>query len=279
MAPSHRYDLVKDHDEDTKDEKDLPQHPIPPSSLSWWKILLGVLALLASAGVGATLAIVLGPKASSSNASASASDSAAPAIISTSSASSGTITTSSSADLPLPTRPVDSVVEEKVQDADPLAGQILECGYSPEEARANGCVYDVMMQDWVPEPCYDAVLTERYLAQGNWTWYADAEGTRILSDEEMRKGEHGAAWMSSSYHQAHCIFSWDKTVRALRNNRPISQELLSYDHVLHCSMQTLNGVEVDDSIGVRAPTNYAKCALYDTWKYNWIPDRHSSTTD
>ncbi|OQV04045.1 hypothetical protein CLAIMM_08994 [Cladophialophora immunda] len=270
MAPTHRYDLVKDQDQD--DVKDEPQQPTPPTSVSWWKILLGILCLLASAGVGATLAIVLGPFPKESSTAAAAGSSAAPAIISASS------TTSSAADLPLPTRPVDSV-EEKVEDGDVLDGQILECGYSPEEARANGCVYDVMMQDWVPEPCYDAVLTERYLAQGNWTWYADAEGKVILSDEEMRKGEHGSAWMSSSYHQAHCIFSWDKTVRALRNNRPISQELLSYDHVLHCSHQTLNGVEVDDSIGVRAPTNYAKCALYDTWKYNWIPDRHSSTTD
>ncbi|OAP60338.1 hypothetical protein AYL99_05340 [Fonsecaea erecta] len=277
MGPSHRYDLVKNHDEsDIKDEKDEPQLPTPPTSVTWWKILLGVFCLLASAGIGATLALVLRPLPQQSS-SPAATGTAAPAIISASSAIASSSSTSR-VDLPLPTRPVDSV-EDKVEDADGLDGEILDCGYSPEEARAKGCVYDVMMQDWVPEPCYDAVLTERYLAQGNWTWYADAEGKVVLTDEEMRKGEHGAAWMSSSYHQAHCIFSWDKTVRALRNNRPISQELLSYDHVLHCSHQTLNGAEVDESIGVRAPTNYAKCALYDTWKYNWIPDRHSSTTD
>ncbi|KAH0837273.1 hypothetical protein AYO21_09980 [Fonsecaea monophora] len=263
MGANHRYDLVKDHD----DGKDEPQPlPPPPASVSWWKILVGILALLASAGVGATLAIVLRPFPQESSGNTAVADM-------------GASSSTSAAGVPLPTRPVDSVEAKVEEDPDSLTGQILDCGYNPEEARAKGCVYDVMMQDWVPEPCYDPILTERYLAQGNWTWYADAEGKVILTDEEMRKGEHGSAWMSSSYHQAHCIFSWDKTVRALRNNRPISQELLSYDHVLHCSHQTLNGAEVDESIGVRAPTNYAKCALYDTWKYNWIPDRHSSTTD
>ncbi|EXJ66917.1 uncharacterized protein A1O5_10112 [Cladophialophora psammophila CBS 110553] len=273
MAPSHRYDLVQDDDDDIKDERQdeplvprAPQDKITPVNIAWWKILLGLI-LAFSAGVGATLAVVLGPLSAKSSGNAAAAS---------------VVTASSSAlpaDLPLPTpsTSVDSAVEDKVEDPDSLDGKILDCGYSPEEARAKGCVYDVMMQDWVPEPCYDSILTERYLAQGNWTWYADGDGKIIISDEEMRKGEHGDAWMSSSYHKAHCIFSWDKTVRALRNNAPISQELLSYDHVLHCSHQTLNGAEVDESIGVRAPTNYAKCALYDTWRNNWIPDRHSST--
>ena len=161
-------------------------------------------------------------------------------------------------------------------------GTILDCGYSAEEARAKDCVYDVMMQDWVPVPCYDEALTEKYLAQGNWTWYADGEGLTTLTDEEMRTGDHRVAWMGASYHKAHCVFSWIKIIRAMRNNRGISQELLSYDHVLHCAMGALKecpviGENGEEALSVSAPTNYAKCALYDTWKMDFIPDKHNST--
>ena len=185
------------------------------------------------------------------------------------------VSTTLPAALTLPTPPVEHV-EADINSPNELAGKILDCGGSPSEARAKGCVYDVMMQDWVPEPCYDAVLTERYLAEGNWTWYADGDGNTTISDEEMRKGEHGSAWMSTSYHKAHCVFSWLKIIRALRNKRGISQELLSYDHVLHCSHGALKQRSDDEGLGVRAPTNYAKCALYETWETDFIPDQHDS---
>jgi len=264
MGPSHRYDLIKESD----DLKDEPQNNNRiPIFTPWWKILLYVL-LAASAGLGAAVGVVLASsflKPSGGNAAANATASATPSA-----------TLSLSADLTTPTASIEHL-EDKVNDPDSLVGKILDCGHSPSEARENGCVYDVMMQDWVPEPCFDGLLTERYLAEGNYTWYADFEGN-IMSDEEMRKGEHHEAWMTGDYHKAHCIFSWEKLIRAMRNNRAISQELVSYDHVLHCRHQTLGGESHKrDGIAVRAPTNYAKCALYDTWKVDFIPDKHDPT--
>ncbi len=263
MGFTHHYDLIKENDE-TKDVNDIKHEPLhntsTPTGTSWWKLFLFNL-LAAGVGAGATLIFTRAfhvPQPSGS----------AAATVATS--------TALSTDLALPTPPVEHIAEEN-NSPNMLAGKILDCGYSPEEARAKGCVYDVMMQDWVPEPCYDSVLTERYLAQGNWTWYADGAGETTISDEEMRKGEHGAAWMSTSYHKAHCVFSWLKIIRALRNNRGISQELLSYDHVLHCAHGALKAAEDDEDLGVRAPTNYAKCALYDTWKLDLIPDKHNAT--
>jgi len=261
MGPGHRYDLINENEDDIKTE---PQNNRIPIGTPWWKFLLYML-LASSAGLGAALGFALAPSLlkPSDSAVASLNATASPTL---------------SPDLTLPTTtPSVDLVDDKVHDADGLAGRVLDCGHSPKEARAAGCVFDVMMQDWVPEPCYDEVLTERYLVEGNYTWYADSEGN-VMSDEEMRKGEHGEAWMTGGYHKAHCIFSWEKLIRAERNDRPISQELLSYDHILHCRMQTLGGdMHKRDGIAVRAPTNYAKCALYDTWKIDFIPDRHNST--
>jgi len=251
MGSGHRYELIKEGADSKEDAdiKDEPQHTNTPFITSWWKFLLCNL-LAASAGAAAMFLIArtsFGTQPSGSTA----------ASVATS--------TSLSADLTLPTSSAEHV-EGKISSPGMLAGEILDCGWSPEEARAKGCVYDVMMQDWVPVPCYDSDLTEKYLAEGNWTWYGDGEGKTIISDEEMRKGEHGYAWMATSYHHAHCVFSWVKLVGALRNNQGISEELLSNHHVMHCSHGALKESPNDEGLGVQAPTNYAKCALFETWK-------------
>lgn len=271
MAPSHRYDLIKNSDDvrdDADDIKDEPQESRPRAGMpAWWKVLFYML-LAASAGFGAAFGVVFASSMINNSDSVAAAATASPTL---------------SPELAIPSvvdpedDGIDDLEEDVDEEGDPLVGRILECGYSPEEARAAGCVYDVMMQDWVPEPCYDPVLTERYLASGNYTWYKDFEG-HVMSDEEMAKGEHREAWMTGDYHKAHCIFSWEKLIRALRNKEGISQELLSYDHVLHCRMQTL-GMDMskrDEGIAVRAPTNYARCAKYGTWKNDLVPDKHSS---
>jgi hypothetical protein len=153
-------------------------------------------------------------------------------------------------------------------------GVIEECGSNPDEARAAGCIFDVMMQLWTPAACYDSNLSERFLAAGKWTWWADAEATRTLSDEEMKLGEHDRVYVSADYHKSHCIFAWEKLVRALRNQTPLIEQLISVDHAMHCQHKTLAAI---DAKGAIAPKGYTKCADYETWAQSLPPDAHSST--
>jgi hypothetical protein len=154
---------------------------------------------------------------------------------------------------------------------------IQDCGSNADEARAKGCVFDVMMQLWTPKDCFDSVLSDRFLEVGNWTWYADPGAQKIFTLEEMRKGEHDAVYVAQDYHKTHCIYAWEKLVRAMRNQQPLITELISYDHVIHCRHKTLQRADGGTSIrGVRAPTGYTKCAPYDTWKYNLPSNEHSS---
>ncbi|KAJ9640707.1 hypothetical protein H2204_003336 [Knufia peltigerae] len=156
--------------------------------------------------------------------------------------------------------------------------EIQGCGSNPTEARANGCVFDVMMQLWTPAACYDRPLSDRFLAEGNWTWYADTTANKVWSLEEMRKGEHDAVYVAQEYHITHCIYAWEMLVRAMRNQAPIITELISYDHVIHCRHKTLQRADGGSTIrGVRAPTGYTKCAPYDTWKHHLPSNEHSST--
>ena len=156
--------------------------------------------------------------------------------------------------------------------------EIMHCGSNFEEARELGCVYDVMMQLWMPAPCYDSVLSEKFLHKGNWTWWSDPENGVTMSDEQMKKGEHSVAFMLMDYHKMHCIFAMEKLVRALRNQWMIIPELVSYDHILHCKMKTLARPDGDSVKGVRAPTGFTSCAPYEVWK-NQLPEDHSSSVE
>ena len=146
------------------------------------------------------------------------------------------------------------------------SADIAGCGGNPAEARELGCVYDVMMQLWTPAHCYDKELAEKYLNANNWTWYADSNAERIMSDEEIALGEHSVVYVAQDYHVKHCIFAWERVVRALRRHGPLIQELISYDHVIHCRDHTLlPALEGIHFRGVVAPTGFTRCAQYDEW--------------
>ncbi|RMZ76244.1 hypothetical protein DV738_g5047, partial [Chaetothyriales sp. CBS 135597] len=175
---------------------------------------------------------------------------------------------------PATTSAVAAVAEASTAvDANSTA-EIQGCGTNWEEATALGCVYDVMMQLWMPPACYDEVLTERYLRDGNWTWWADENAERVMSDEEMRAGKHLVAFMIQDYHMQHCVFAMEKLVRAMRNQAPMIPELVSYDHIVHCRVNTF--MRTDPVRGVRAPTGFTRCASYEVWKNNLPFDEHSS---
>lgn len=205
------------------------------------------------------------------------------AVVSYSASGSSAVTvTATAAGVAAPTStvaPNDDDSKSSDSDADILTPAVIQdCGYSPQEARDRGCVFDVMMQLWTPKDCFDSVLSERFLEVGNWTWYADPGAEHVFTLEEMRKGEHDAVYVAQDYHITHCIYAWERLVRAMRTRAPLITELISYDHVIHCRHKTLQRADGGSSIrGVRAPTGYTQCAGYDTWKYNLPPNEHSST--
>lgn len=156
--------------------------------------------------------------------------------------------------------------------------EVRNCGSTADEARAAGCVFDVMMQLWTPPECMDSPLSERFLEKGNWTWYADSNAQHIYTDEEIRKGNHDVVYVAQSYHRHHCIFAWERLVRAMRSQAPLIEELISYDHVMHCRHNTLTLPEegAQQVRGVVAPTGFTKCASYDVWIKNLPFNKMSS---
>ncbi|CZT05227.1 uncharacterized protein RCO7_14809 [Rhynchosporium graminicola] len=59
------------------------------------------------------------------------------------------------------------------------------CGWTVEEAKANDCVYDIMLSSWIPKPCYDKELSESFLRANNFTYWTYNNGSGEVSEEEL----------------------------------------------------------------------------------------------
>ncbi|KAH7318923.1 hypothetical protein BKA65DRAFT_409260, partial [Rhexocercosporidium sp. MPI-PUGE-AT-0058] len=84
------------------------------------------------------------------------------------------------------------------------------CGNTARIARSRGCVFDVMFFGWIPAPCMNVEMQDRYIAERTWEWYEDYAMTKRLPVDVVRAGEYRWVFSSRSYHIAHCIYTWEK---------------------------------------------------------------------
>lgn len=121
------------------------------------------------------------------------------------------------------------------------------------------------------------ILSKRWTTQSVSNPYWDMPLHRyrdIVANEQLlavRKGEHRATYTPSDYHKRHCSYTWELTSRALQEQRPLLDELISFEHTHHCNGILLgpewNATEMDD--GRPKPTEvdpgYLRCAPYTIW--------------
>lgn len=111
----------------------------------------------------------------------------------------------------------------------------LECGRTPEAARANGCVFDMMMNGWTRSECYNRELSEEYIEKYPFRFFADRFGFEELTMEEVRKGEHNILYSTENHHYIHCAFVWELQGLALAGGKYIDEHSMNYDHTRHCT--------------------------------------------
>jgi hypothetical protein len=73
----------------------------------------------------------------------------------------------------------------------PSQGQLslsLDCGSSPQEAIERGCNFDAMTFCWVLPECDDKDLTEEFMQEHDWEWYAEFNNTNTVSPDIAKAG-------------------------------------------------------------------------------------------
>ena len=87
--------------------------------------------------------------------------------------------------------------------------QVLECGTSAPEARAKGCVFDVMNYAWIPAPCFNKTLSDEYwegLVSHGIEFWSDSSRSEVLSHEDILAARHEYSYTSWLLHLKHCQY-------------------------------------------------------------------------
>lgn len=113
------------------------------------------------------------------------------------------------------------------------------CGNSSVEAKSLGCVFDLSLVGFVPAPCFDADLNQRFMDWG-WRFFEDQNGTREVSIERIEEsaGTREPFWAQHGYHITHCELAWERIHRALQNGKRLTTHMLNMEHTRHCGMMT-----------------------------------------
>ncbi|KIW09344.1 uncharacterized protein PV09_00245 [Verruconis gallopava] len=134
---------------------------------------------------------------------------------------------------------------------------LVSCGSSPAEAKAMGCIFDVMSFAWTPPQCYDHETSQMYLNRnGPWIFYLDHNATQPLEFDTL--SEHEVVWTEHSYHIVHCLYAWERGHMAMNKGKGtlIPSELGSIDHTRHC-------VDLLDDVGeAAAPAKKVNAIAY-----------------
>ncbi|KUJ13265.1 uncharacterized protein LY89DRAFT_753870 [Mollisia scopiformis] len=113
------------------------------------------------------------------------------------------------------------------------------CGQTALEALDKGCVFDLMLSTWIHESCYDDEMMNRYLLEGNHTYFHDEDMVYEMPEEEARRGEYKTLWTDGEFHLRHCVYLMDMQLRSYKTGRPIEVSIYDFEHTQHCVNMTL----------------------------------------
>lgn len=126
---------------------------------------------------------------------------------------------------------------------------LLTCGASVPEARARGCRYDLLLNNWVPAPCYAQEFVDEYADENNysdspgsnWGGFADEALTQPLTRHQM--AEAPFYWTSLRDHIVHCAVLWKKqfaTMYEFEARGVLDTVLASAGHTDHCAQYLMD---------------------------------------
>lgn len=102
--------------------------------------------------------------------------------------------------------------------------EVKQCGSSPEEAQARGCVFEQQLAAWVPRACAFPDVVEEYKENfgdmmADWTWYWDSNTTMEVPPEavpDLQRGNFSVVYTRyQASHDLHCLYCSRKIIYAL----------------------------------------------------------------
>jgi hypothetical protein len=140
--------------------------------------------------------------------------------------------------------------------------RLLSCGNSPLEAREAGCIYDILLNNWVPAPCADQEWVDEYMDDESWGGYEDEAMTRRLTVAEM--SERAFYYTSIRDHVNHCAIMWKKQFTVLYEVRKHFDTVISSPgHTEHCAQYLMDIADANFTHPTRTEMGFAGCWVRD----------------
>lgn len=135
------------------------------------------------------------------------------------------------------------------------------CGNSVEQAKANGCHFDMMSWLWLPNECFDAELVEEFIQLRDWKWYTHHRGLEEdrVPVADVKTGMYDSLWAPQEYHMWHCTYMWKKMHRAILRHGPIDNDIARYNHTLHCEKMLLEPESLA-AVNTLVTAEFASCS-------------------
>lgn len=154
----------------------------------------------------------------------------------------------------------------------------MGCGNSTEEAKAQGCEYDVLSNAYLPKVCIDKQSISDYQKIGPmWKAYEDANHTKpIESTEDM--GNRQFYYTNLRDHVVHCAEIWKKQFRAFSGNNRYFDTVIGLEvHTKHCADFLVEMTDRKDStdlrnVPIKVGVGFGGCVdrKYVDAKYIWV---------
>ena len=130
------------------------------------------------------------------------------------------------------------------------------CGNSAEEARANGCRFDIMSFVWQRPACYYEDLIESFKARSDWHFYSNwtLDPADELPLDRVIAGDYDFVYAPKRFHPIHCTYMWQKMHTAYQEGLPLDDATPPMGHTLHCEK-----VLLADYTGEASCKDYSGC--------------------
>lgn len=139
---------------------------------------------------------------------------------------------------------------------------MISCGETPESAEANNCTYDILLNAWVPAPCFEQDWIDEYTEDMSWAAYTDETMTVQVEVEEM--GKLGHYYTSKRDHVNHCAMIWKKQFWQLFEARgKYDSIMVSPGHTDHCAQYLADSADLEANATTKVVVGYAGCWIRD----------------
>lgn len=118
-------------------------------------------------------------------------------------------------------------------------GAYINCPLdSPQAAREAGCSFDLLINGYVPNPCFDFEMNKYFMEKADFGYYKDEAATTVIPQSELIAGDfekHKVVWLSTDSHYHHCMYIVNGSSRAhSRLGFVFLDSYLDQWHLQHC---------------------------------------------